>query len=178
MMEILAAVGGLIVGFVAAKFMGGASGNTTDAPQPVASTPPPEPQPSPAPPKPVRNDAITLLTTLQREARFIDIVKEPLADYSDAQVGAAARDVLRDCGTVLDRMFQLEPLVDQEEGTTFEVPASATPGEFRLTGNASGETQSGALVHPGWRATRCELPEWTGDEKAAMVVAPAELEVK
>ena len=40
----------------------------------------------PQPTAPVRNDAISLLATLQREARFVDIVKEPLADYSDAQV--------------------------------------------------------------------------------------------
>jgi hypothetical protein len=33
---------------------------------------------------PMRNDAITLLATLQREARLVDIVKEPLTEYSDA----------------------------------------------------------------------------------------------
>ena len=71
------------------------------------ASPPAKPEP------PVRNDAIGLLAALQREARFIDIVKEPLGDYSDAQVGAAARDVLRDCGAVLDRLFKLEPIVDK-----------------------------------------------------------------
>ena len=46
------------------------------------------------PSTPVRSDAIALLETLQREARFVDIVHEPLGDYNDAQIGAAARDVL------------------------------------------------------------------------------------
>ena len=42
-----------------------------------------------------RSEAVTLLATLQREARFIDFVMEPLASYSDAQIVAVARDVHR-----------------------------------------------------------------------------------
>ena len=53
----------------------------------------PEEPPSPARPDAARSDAITLLATLQREARFVDIVNEPLVDYTDEQIGAAARDV-------------------------------------------------------------------------------------
>ena len=93
--------------------------------------------PTPQPVAPVRNDAISLLATLQREARLVDIVKEPLADYSDAQVGAAARDVLRDCGTVLDRLFKLEPIVDQQEGAVVDIPSGGDDSKFRLSGNAT-----------------------------------------
>ena len=39
------------------------------------------------------NDAIALLATLQREARFVDLVNEALDGYADAQIGAAARRV-------------------------------------------------------------------------------------
>ncbi len=128
---------------------------------------------------PGRSEAITLLAALQREARFLDIVKEPLADYSDAQVGAAARDVLRDCGVVLDRLFQLEPVVDAEEGGTFDVPAGFDPALYRVTGNPSGEPPwTGALAHHGWRATRCDLPQWTGDKSTAQVIAAAEVEIQ
>jgi len=35
----------------------------------------------------------------------------------------------------------------------------------------------GVLRHHGWRATRCELPTWTGSAQAATVVAPAEVEL-
>ena len=63
------------------------------------------------PPKAARSEAITLLATLQREARFVDFIKEPLDGYSDAQIGAAARDVHRDCGKVLDRLFAIQSLV-------------------------------------------------------------------
>ena len=137
---------------------------------------------SPAPKakkSPSRNDALTLLATLQREARFVDIVKEPLADYTDAQVGAAARDVLRDCGAVMDRLFDLKPLTDHEEGSSIEAPQGYDTGRFRITGEVQGESPfNGTLVHHGWQAERCNLPQWSGSEAAANVVAPIEMEVK
>ena len=46
-----------------------------------------------APPKPVRSEALTLLATLQREARLIDFLKESLDNYADDQIGAAVRAV-------------------------------------------------------------------------------------
>lgn len=144
---------------------------------PPASSPPAAVTPAPAKP-PRRNDALTLLATLQREARLIDMVREPLGQYSDAQVGAAAREVLRDCGRVLDRLFGLEPLVAQEEGSPIEVPADYDAGRYRLTGSVSGTPPfRGRLVHHGWLATRCELPTWSGSPAAQLVVAPQEIEV-
>jgi hypothetical protein len=132
----------------------------------------------PAKPPAVRSEALTLLATLQREARFVDMVKEPLGNYNDAQIGAAARDVLRDCGQVLDRLFGLAPLLEQAEGSDVEVPAGFDAGRIRLTGNVSGDPPfRGRLVHHGWLATRCEIPSWTGSEQARMVVAPEEVEV-
>ena len=126
-----------------------------------------------------RSEAVTLLSALQREARFVDIVKEPLDQYTDAQVGAAARDVLKDCGRVLERLFALRPLVEQPEGSELEAPAGYDAGRYRLVGKVQGEPPfRGRLVHPGWCVTRCELPQWSGTESAATVVAPTELEVK
>lgn len=139
----------------------------------------PRAAPTPAAPKPARSDAITLLATLQREARFVDIVMEPLADYSDAQVGAATRDVLRDCGQTLERLFAIRPVVDAEEGAAHETPAELDALRYRLTGNVAGEPPyHGQLVHHGWQATRCELPIWSGNDDAAMIVEPVELELK
>jgi hypothetical protein len=134
--------------------------------------------PSPARPPSSRSDAITLLATLQREARFVDIVSEPLESYSDAQIGAAARDVLRDSGKVLNRLFKLKRVVDTDEGEQVEVPASYDTGKYRLTGNVSGEPPLvGELMHAGWEATACDLPTWTGGEQAAFVIAPAEVQI-
>jgi Domain of unknown function (DUF2760) len=154
----------------------------------AAAGPPPLPQkpaepkpvrPMPAPPKkPARSDAITLLAALQREGRLIDFFQESLADYSDAQIGAAARDVHRQCAAVLDRLFGLEPVVVEEEGAEIDVPAGYDVGRFHLTGNVTGQPPfRGRLMHHGWRASRCELPTWSGKQDAALVVAPAEVEL-
>lgn len=127
---------------------------------------------------PHRSDAISLLATLQREARFIDMIKEPLAQYSDAQIGAAARDVLRDCGQVLDRLFDLRPVVDQEEGSSVDVPVGYDAGRYRLTGNVGGVPPfRGRLVHHGWMAAHCEVPTWSGSPASSMILAPEEIEV-
>lgn len=145
---------------------------------------PREPLPRPEPrtltkPEPVRNDAITLLSTLQREARFIDFIQEPLAGYTDAQIGAVARDVHRDCGSVIERMFALKPVLEQEEGSRVEVPAGFDANRFRLTGNVTGEPPfDGQLMHHGWIATKCEVPAWSGSKDSASIVAPVEVELK
>lgn len=146
-----------------------------------AQAEPVQPPPSatvPAKGPPVRSEAITLLAALQREARLLDIVQEPLGQYEDAQVGAAARDVLRDCAEVLERMFGIQPVVTQQEGSDIEVPAGFDHGRYRLTGNVAGEPPlHGQLVHHGWQVTRCELPQWSGSAESAQIVAPIEVEI-
>src|SRR5690606_12963637 len=120
-----------------------------------------------------------LLAALQREARFVDLVSESLDGYSDAQIGAAARGALTDCGKVLKRVFALEPVAKEAEGETVEVPASYDTGRLRLSGNLSRQPPlEGTLVHAGWVATKCEVASWTGSPVAALVVAPAEIEVR
>jgi hypothetical protein len=139
------------------------------------------PVPKPAVVKPetaARSDAVTLLATLQREARFVDFIKESLAGYSDAQIGAVARDVHRDCGPVLDRLFAIRPVVEDAEGAAVEVPAGFDAGCYRLSGNVTGEPPfRGLLRHHGWEATCLELPSWSGSEAAARTVAPVEVEL-
>ena len=117
-------------------------------------------------------------SALQREARFLDIVSESLGDYSDAQVGAAARDVLRDSGKVIERMFSLRPLTEVEDGASIETPSNFDPAEYRLTGNVSGDGPfSGNVAHHGWKATKCDVPQWSGNKKTEMIVAPIEVEI-
>jgi hypothetical protein len=129
--------------------------------------------------KPARSEAITLLATLQREARFVDFIKEPLTGFSDAQIGAVVRDIHRDCGAVLERLFALRPIVNQEEGAELEVPEGFDAGRFRLVGNVTGKPPfRGRLMHHGWEATICELPAWSGSESAARTIAPVEVELK
>ena len=127
---------------------------------------------------PKRNDALTLLAALQREARLLDLVQEPLGDYSDEQIGAAARNVLRDSAGVLQRFFALKRVTTSTEGETAEVPAGYDPARFRLIGNVTGNGPfRGSLTHAGWEASTVNLPAWTGSTSSALVVAPAEVEV-
>ena len=136
------------------------------------------PSARPAAPVPGRSEAVTLLAALQREARFVDLVKQPLANFSDEQIGSAARTVLGDCQKVLDRFFDLEPLTEGPEGTECNVPGGYDPGRYKLTGRVEGSGPfHGQMIHHGWRATTVKLPEWTGSKDAAMVIAPVEVEL-
>ena len=136
-----------------------------------------KPKPA-APPKPSRSDAITLLAALQREARFIDIVNEPLADYSDEQIGAASRDVLRDSAKVLERFFDIQPLSDAEEGANIDAPENHDPQKYHLIGNVVGDGPvSGQMTHHGWIAKKCEVPDWKGKSESRNIIAPIEIQV-
>lgn len=139
----------------------------------------PQPEP-PAPPKPkaVRSEAVTLLSSLQRDARFVDFIQEPIDAYSDGQVGAAVREVHRGCHEVLERMFALAPIVDQPEESVVQV-SDPSSGSYRLTGNVAqlNDKVTGKLVHHGWAATKCEVPKWTGDDESINVVAAAEVQI-
>lgn len=131
------------------------------------------------PKKPTQSEAITLLATLQREARLVDFLKEDLSGYADEQVGAAVRAIQRDSAKVLDRFFALQPVVVDEEGAKVNVPAGFDAARYRLTGKVTGEPPfAGTLQHHGWEATKCELPQFTGSDSAAKTVAPAEVEIQ
>ena len=147
------------------------------APQP-ALVPKAEERPKPEPRRPTQSEAVTLLATLQREARLVDFLKEDIAAYSDDQIGAAVRAIHQDAAKVLDRLFSIQAVVADEEGAAVQVPAGFDATRYRLTGKVVGEAPfRGTLRHHGWEATRCELPQFTGSEAAAKTIAPAEVEV-
>jgi hypothetical protein len=131
-----------------------------------------------APAVPLRSDALALLSVLQREARLIDFLKEDIAPYADAQVGAAVRDVHRDAAAALDRLFALKPVLDQPEGSDVAIPGTVDSARLRLVGNLGNTPPArGRLQHAGWQATKVELPQFTGGADTAKIVAPAEIEV-
>lgn len=138
-------------------------------------------EPAPVLPKasetPRRTAAIELLATLQREGRLVDFLQESIDGYSDAQIGAAVRDIHRDCRQTLDRVFGLQPLRQEAEGQPVDLPAKRDPGAWKLTGRVDSEAKQGILRHHGWTLTRHELPAWTGSDEAAWIVAPAEVEI-
>jgi Domain of unknown function (DUF2760) len=124
-----------------------------------------------------RDGALALLALLQREGRLIDFTGESLDGFSDADIGATARDIHRGCKKVLDQCFTFEAVMPGEEDAKVSVPKGFDPAEVRLIGEAKGEPPfKGTLRHHGWRATRAQLPALTeGLDRA--VVAPAEVEV-
>lgn len=126
---------------------------------------------------PHRTAAVEILATLQREGRLIDFLQEKIDGYTDAQIGAAVRDIHRDCRKTLDRIFGLAPLHMEAEGATVPLPAELDPGACKLTGRVGATAASGKLRHHGWKITRHELPAWTGRESSAWVIAPAEVEI-
>jgi hypothetical protein len=143
--------------------------------EPKPALPSPTPSTASSPSKSTRrNEGLTLLSALQREARLLDLVCESLDQYNDAQIGAAARDVLRDTRKTLDRMFGLRHLVDSPEGDTIELPSNPSPVRWRMIGKESG--RRGTLSHPGWQATKLDMPQWSGGPDDSMVIAAAEVE--
>jgi hypothetical protein len=147
--------------------------------QQLAST-----QPMEAPmvaPKPKAEDgargAVQLLSILQREGRLLDFLQEEIESYSDAQIGAAVRDIHRGCKKALAEHLPLEPVLQQPENATVRVDEGFDPARIRLTGNVMGEPPyTGTLRHHGWRIARVTLPAQTAATDPT-VVAPAEVEL-
>jgi hypothetical protein len=130
-----------------------------------------------APPKVGEEAVLRLLAGLQKEGRFIDFLGENLAQYDDAQVGAAVRPIHEGCRQALRERITIERIYDRDEGSEVEVAAGFDPAAVRLTGNVKGEPPfRGTLQHSGWRATKVDLPATSGDLDPT-VLAPAEVEL-
>jgi len=122
--------------------------------------------------------AIQMLALLQREGRLVDFVLEDLAAYSDAQIGAAARDVHAGCHRVLERYVTLEAILPGREGEVVTVgqDQQINAAAFNLVGNVAGQPPfRGTLLHPGWRASRVQLPPLGTTDRT--IVMPAEIEL-
>ena len=134
---------------------------------------------APVPAVPRRNEAVELLAVLQREGRLVDFLQEPITSYSDAQIGAAVRDVHSGCSRALDRVFGLAAAVPEAEGSTLRIVCGQDTSHVRLTGAVTGAPPyTGIVQHAGWRATRCALPDWTGNAASTLLIAPAEVEIQ
>jgi hypothetical protein len=133
--------------------------------------------PPPDKPKKPSGVPVRVLALLQREGRLLDFLLEEIKDYPDAQVGAAVRDIHRQCQAALKEHIILEPVMSQEEGSPVEVAAGFDPSAIRLTGNVTGQPPfKGTLRHHGWRVKDLKLaaPPEGQDE---LVLMPAEVEL-
>jgi hypothetical protein len=121
--------------------------------------------------------ALQLLSLLQKEARFIDFVKEDLTAYSDTDIGVAARVVHEGCRKVLDEHFTVTPVRQEQENSKITLPKGFDAETVRITGNIVGNAPfTGILVHKGWQATDIRLPKLTQGHNAK-IIAAAEVEL-
>lgn len=148
------------------------------------SIPKVERAPAPAKPAPVlpqpssTASALQLLSILQREGRLIDFLQEDLSLYEDEQIGAAVRSIHAGCKGALESHVKLEPVVNDEEGSTITVAPGFDAHAIRLTGNVTGEPPfRGVVRHRGWRAVKVDLPQAMVGQSSQSVVAAAEVEV-
>jgi len=145
---------------------------------PAALQPTPAESPAQASPQASVDGAVQVLALLQREGRFVDFVREDLGTYSDAQIGAAARDVHAGCRRVLERYITLEAVVQAREGEPITVghDQPIDPAALHLVGNVIGRPPfRGTLLHAGWRVVHVDLPPLAVTGRS--VVAPAEVEI-
>src|SRR5262249_11917994 len=133
----------------------------------VSRAPAAAPTPARAP-----DAALQMLGILQRDARLIDFLMEDISAYSDAEVGAAVRNLHEQCRGSLQRHLELEPVTDGVEGSFTRVE-SADPAAVKFLGNvpAQGRPTGGLLRHKGWRARRAELPK-PAPQQDVSIIAP------
>lgn len=121
--------------------------------------------------------ALQLLSLLQKEARFIDFIKEELAGFSDADIGIAARVVHEGCKKAINEHFTLATVRSESEGSKLTLAKDFDPAQVRLTGNIVGQPPfTGTLIHKGWQVTDMRLPKLTQAHNAK-ILAAAEVEL-
>ena len=125
--------------------------------------------------------AVQMLALLQREGRLVDFVLEDVAAYSDAQIGAAVRDIHAGCRRALDRYMTLQAVIAGREGDAVTIGQDQPfdPASYHLVGNVTGQPPfRGTLLHSGWRVSQVQLPPLPPQGTSGRtIVAPAQIEV-
>ena len=125
----------------------------------AAAAPAPEERTGPRAPGPPAEEssdrAVQLLALLQRDGRLVDFLREDIAPYQDAQIGAAVRELHASCRKALEQYVTLEPVIDGEEDRPVTVEEGFDPAAIKLVGNVTGRPPlRGLLRHRGWRVAR------------------------
>ncbi len=121
---------------------------------------------------------LRVLAVLQRDGRLVDFLEEDIDAYSDAQIGAAVRDIHRGCRKSLRDYLTLEPVLNAAEEERVTVPSDFDPAAIRLIGNVNGSPPfHGVLKHHGWRVKSVHLPTLPASRDQTSVLAPAEVEI-
>ncbi|NUP06169.1 MAG: DUF2760 domain-containing protein [Polyangiaceae bacterium] len=107
--------------------------------------------------------ALSMLSLLQTEGRFVDFLQQDIASFDDQDVGAAARVVHEGCRKALRERVEIVPILADKEGTPVTLEPDFDAHAIKLTGNVRAESSAvkGTLRHKGWRAKAVKLPEPT-----------------
>ncbi|MGC8642393.1 MAG: DUF2760 domain-containing protein, partial [Isosphaeraceae bacterium] len=112
------------------------------------------------------------------DGRLVDFLQEDIDTYSDAQIGAAVRDIHRGCRKSLQDYLTIEPIINAAEESSVQVPNDFDPAAIRLIGNVAGKPPfQGVLKHPGWRVRSVHLPVLPAARDDSSVLSPAEVEI-
>ena len=137
----------------------------------------PEAKPAAAASERVHASGLLLLSALQREGRLLDFLQQEVTDFSDDEVGAAARVVHSGCRKVLHQYFEIQAVAKEPEGTEVVVPKDFDPQHWRITGNVTGKPPfRGTLRHHGWVTKQIRMPT-VSESLDPRIVAPAEVEI-
>lgn len=121
---------------------------------------------------------LRVLAVLQRDGRLIDFLEEDIDPYTDAQIGAAVRDIHRGCRKSLRDYLTIEPIMPGAEEERVTIAPDFDPAAIRLIGNVNGAPPfQGVLKHHGWRVTSVHLPVLPVARDDSSVLSPAEVEV-
>lgn len=121
---------------------------------------------------------LRLLALLQQSGRLIDFFKEDIKDFTDAQIGAAVRQIHQDCSKSLEELVTIRPLMPEKEGAMLTIPKGYDPSAIKISGKVKGEPPyTGIVIHQGWKAHKRSLPQKMG-EHTSEIISPAEIEVK
>ncbi len=137
-----------------------------------------EPRPSHAPAPAIDEKVVQVLSILQKKGRLIDFLREDISSYEDGQIGAAVRNIHRDCLDAISEYVTIEPVMKDDEGSSVIVNEGFDPSSIRLTGNVAGEPPfRGTLQHAGWRVLSTELPPLPEGQDPG-IIEPAEVEIQ
>ena len=124
-----------------------------------------------------QRSAMQVLGLLQQQGRLVDFLEEDISEFSDQEVGAAARLVHQGCRQVLRDYMTVLPVRAEPEGSVVGVEAGFDPAAIRLMGNLVGQAPfTGKLVHRGWKATEVRLPQMAAEHDCT-ILAAAEVEL-
>ena len=70
---------------------------------------------------------LRVLAVLQRDGRLVDFLQEDIDPYTDAQIGAAVRDIHRGCRKALRDYLTVSPILPGLEESEVTIAPTSTP---------------------------------------------------